>query len=92
MFPDLSNKKVDTIQKVINEKNDKPKPRINMTNKGPLHKQVIIPMPNKLGKNFTKDSASHVININHALKILNLIFALTLSFQTIKVLSLLPTM
>jgi len=67
-FPDLSNKKIDTIQKVINEKNDKLKPRINMTTKGPLHKQVIIPMPNELGKKFTKDSASHIININHALK------------------------
>ena len=68
MFPDLSNKKIDTIQKVINEKNNKPKPRINMTTKGSSHKQVNVPMPNKLGKNFTKDSTSHIININHALK------------------------
>ena len=68
MFPDLSNKKIDPIQKVINEKNNKPKLRINMTTKGSSHKQVIIPMPNKLDKNFTKDSASHIININHALK------------------------
>ena len=67
-FPDLSNKKIDTIQKVINEINNKLKPRINMTTKGPLHKQVIIPMPNKLGKKFTKDSVSQVININCALK------------------------
>ena len=68
MFPDLSNKKINTIQKVINEKNDKLKPRINMTTKGSLCKQVIVPMPNELGKKFTEDSASHVININHALK------------------------
>ena len=37
-FPKLSNKKIDTIQKVINEDKSKPKPRINMTTKGSLHK------------------------------------------------------
>ena len=47
---------------------DEPKPRINMTTKGPLCKQIIILMPNELGKRFTKDSASHIININHILK------------------------
>ena len=67
-FPDLLNKKINTIQKVINEKNDKLKPRINMTTKGPSHKQVIVLISNKLGKKFTKDSASHIININHVLK------------------------
>ena len=39
-----------------------------MTTKGPLCKQIIILMPNELGKRFTKDSASHIININHILK------------------------
>ena len=39
-----------------------------MTTKGPSHKQIIIPMPNELGKRFTKDLASHIININHILK------------------------
>jgi len=67
-FPKLLNKKINTIQKVINRDNAKPKPRINMTTKGPSHKQIIIPMPNELGKRFTKDSASHIININHILK------------------------
>ena len=56
------------IQKVINKANDKPKLRFNMTTKGPSHKQIIVPMSNKLGKRFTKDSSSYVININHALK------------------------
>jgi len=68
MFPKLSSKKIDTIQKVINENNTKPKPRINITTKGPSCKQIIIPMPNELGKRFTKDSASHIININCILK------------------------
>ena len=39
-----------------------------MTTKGPLHKQIIIPIPNKLEIRFTKDSASYIININHILK------------------------
>jgi len=68
MFPKLSNKKINTIQKVINGNNAKPKPRINMTTKGPLCKQIIILMPNELGKRFTKDLASHIININYILK------------------------
>ena len=67
-FLNLPNRKIDTIQKVINSSNNKPKPRLNMTTKGPLHKQVIAPMNNDLGKRFIKDSAAHITNINHALK------------------------
>jgi len=67
-FPKLLNKKIDTIQKVINKNKDKPKLRINMTTKGPLCKQIIILMSNELGKRFTKDSALHIININCILK------------------------
>lgn len=67
-FSELSNKKINMIQKVINEKNDKPKPRINMTTKDPSYKQIIIPITNEHSIKFTKDSAAHVININCALK------------------------
>jgi len=67
-FSKLLNKKIDTIQKVINGDNTKPKLRINMTTKGSLHKQIIIPIPNELEIRFTKDSASYIININHILK------------------------
>ena len=63
-FPNLPNAKIDLIQKVINGSNSKPKPRINMTTKGPSHKQVIVPMSNNLSKKFTKDSSMHIININ----------------------------
>ena len=56
------------VQKVINSNNGKPKPRINMTIKGSLYKQVIVPMNNRLAKNFLKDSSMHITNINHALK------------------------
>jgi len=67
-FPNLSNNKIDSIQKVINGSNDKAKLRLNMTTKGPSCKQVIIPMSYNLGKRFIKDSSSHIININWALK------------------------
>ena len=63
-FPNLPNAKIDLIQKVINGSNSKPKPRINMTMKGPSCKQVIIPISNDLSKKFIKDSSMYVININ----------------------------
>ena len=67
-FSNLPNKKINSIQKIVNGLNDKPKPRLNITMKGPSHKQVIVPMNNDLGKSFTKDFASHVTNINCAFK------------------------
>jgi len=68
MFLNLTNRKIDTIQKVINSSNDKSKPRLNMTIKGPLYKQVIVLMNNDLGKRFIKDLATHITNINYVLK------------------------
>ena len=42
-FPQLQNKKIETVQKIISSQ-DKSKPKINMTTKGPFRKQVIVPM------------------------------------------------
>ena len=67
-FLNLLNKKIDLVQKVINSFNIKPKLKINMTMKGPSHKQVIVLMNNKLAKKFIKDSNMHIVNINHTLK------------------------
>jgi len=67
-FPKLSNKKINSIQKVINGDNAKLKPRINMTTKGPLCKRIIILMTNELDKRFIKNPASHITNINCILK------------------------
>jgi len=39
-----------------------------MTTKGPLHKQVIIPMSNDNKRNFINKSSAHVSNMNRALK------------------------
>ena len=51
-----------------NGSNNKSKPRLNMTMKGPSCKQVIVLMNNELGKRFIKDSVFHITNINRALK------------------------
>ena len=66
-FPNLQNKKIKVIQKIISGQ-DKPKPKINMTTKGLSHKQVIVLMKDNNTSNFVKDSSIHVFNINHSLK------------------------
>ena len=67
-FSSLPNKKINLIQKVINGSSEKSKPKINMTTKDSSWKQVIVPINNDLSKRFTKDSSTHVINLNHTLK------------------------
>ena len=62
-FPKLQNKKIEIVQKIINSQ-DKPKPKINMTTKGPSYKQVIVPMKSKDVNILIKDSSMHIININ----------------------------
>ena len=66
-FPSLQNKKIEIVQKIISS-NKKPKLKINITTKGLLWKQVIIPMNTNSANSFIKNSSSHVININRALK------------------------
>lgn len=46
----------------------KPKPHINMTTKGPSRKQVIILMNNTNKKNFIEESSVHITNMNRTLK------------------------
>ena len=62
-FSNLQNKKIEIVQKIISSQ-DKPKPKINMTTKGPSHKQVIVPMKSDDANSFIKDLSMHVININ----------------------------
>ena len=91
-FPNLPNKKIDSIQKIVNSLNDKPKPRLNMTMKGPSHKQVIVPMNNNLGKSFTKTLHPMSLTLIMLSRVSNLMFVLTSYMQIIKVLSSLLTM
>ena len=66
-FPSLHNKKIKQIQKIISGITNL-KPHINMTTKGPLHKQVIISMSLDNANSFVKESSVHIANINRALK------------------------
>ena len=91
-FPNLPNKKIDSIQKIVNGLNDKPKPRLNMTMKGPSHKQVIVPMNNNLGKSFTKTLHPMSLTLIMLSRASNLMFVLTSYMQITEVLSSLLTM
>jgi len=66
-FPNLQNKKIEQIQKLISS-NSKPKLYINITMKGLLHKQVIVPINIDNARKFIKDSSTYIIKINRALK------------------------
>jgi len=68
MFPHLQNKKINQVQKIISGDNNKPRPHINMTMRGPSRKQIIIPINNKTANKFLKDTSIYIININRALK------------------------
>ena len=67
VFPSLQNKKIKIVQKIISS-TEKPKPKINITTKGPSQKQVIILMNINSINSFIKDLSTHIININRALK------------------------
>jgi len=66
-FPSLKADKIYNIQKIINS-DGKPKPRINITTKSLLRKQVIIPMSNNNKTKFMEDSCTYISNLNRALK------------------------
>ena len=66
-FLNLKAKKIKNIQKII-KGNSKPKPKLNMTTKGPSRKQVIVPMNNDNKMSFMENSSNHVTNLNKVLK------------------------
>ena len=66
-FPSFKADKIYNIQKIINS-DGKPKPRINITTKSLLRKQVIIPMSNNNKTKFMEDSCTYISNLNRALK------------------------
>ena len=66
IFPSLNAKKIDQVNNIVNRQ-DKTKPQIKMTTKGPSRKQIIIPMSNDNVVSFMKNSSAHVANINRAL-------------------------
>ena len=67
-FSELSNKKIEKINKTIFGKVDKLRPRINMTSKSPSRKQIIIPMSIDNANKFMLVSSKHVANLNCSLR------------------------
>jgi len=65
-FLALNTKKIDQINNIV-KGNSKSKPRIQMTTKGSLRKQVIVPMSTENNNNFMKNSALHISSINRQL-------------------------
>jgi len=67
-FPELSNKKIEELNRSIFNKSEKLKLKINMTTKSPSHKQVIVPMGSDNAKSFMTALSDHIANLNCALK------------------------
>jgi len=65
-FPSLNAQKIDQVNNIVNGQN-KPKPRIKMTTKGPSRKHIIIPMSVDNVSSFMKNSSLNVANVNRQL-------------------------
>jgi len=65
-FLALNANKIDQVNSIV-KGNPKPKPRIQITTKGPSRKQMIIPMSKENNNAFMKNSSLHVANINRQL-------------------------
>ena len=66
-FPNLQANKFENIQRIIKE-DGKPKPKLNITTKRPLRKQIIVLMNNDNRTKFVANLSAHISNINRALK------------------------
>ena len=66
-FPALNAEKIDLVNNIVNG-NDKKKPRIQSTTKGPSRKHIIIPMSSDNTTSFMKNSSGHMANINRELR------------------------
>jgi len=67
-FPELLNKKIEELNKSIFNNSAIPRPRINITTKGPSCKQIIIPMGNDNAKKIINTSSEHITNLNQTLR------------------------
>ena len=66
-FPALNVKQINQVNNIVKD-NQKLKPCIQMTTKGPSRKQIIIPISNNNNNAFMKNSTAHVTNINKLLR------------------------
>jgi len=67
IFLSVGAKKIDQINNIVKEPS-KPKPRIQITTKGPSRKQIIIYMVKDNIDRFMKNSSIHVANLNRNLR------------------------
>jgi len=68
IFPELSNKKIKELNKIIFSKTNKLRPRINMMTKSLSCKQIIISMNSDNTNKFMSSLSEHVANFNQSLK------------------------
>ena len=66
-FPVLNAREIDQVNNIIHGQ-DKSKPHIRMTTKGPSRKNIIIPMSSKNTTSFMRNSLINVANINRELR------------------------
>ena len=66
-FPALNTKQIDQVNNIVKD-NQKSKPHIQMTIKGPSRKQIIISINNNNNNAFMKNSTAHVASINRLLR------------------------
>jgi len=67
LFPALNAKQINQVNNIV-KGNPKPKPRIQMTTKGPSRKQIIVPISSDNNNSVMKNSVAHVANINKLLR------------------------
>jgi len=67
MFPTLNANKIDQVNNIVHGQN-RLKPRIKTTTKGPSRKHIIIPMSSDNTSSFMKNSSLNVANINRELR------------------------
>jgi len=63
-FPELSNKKIEELNKSIFNNSGIPRLRINIITKGPSCKQIIVSIGNDNAKKIMNTSSKHVANLN----------------------------
>ena len=67
-FPALSVNKVGKVLKIRNSRESSKKPKINITTRGLLRKEVIIPMAKHITELIINSAHTHITNVNKCLK------------------------
>ena len=68
VFPSLLVDEVEKMLKAKNSRKGSKKPRINITTREPLRKEVIIPMTKQITELIVNSAHIHITNVNKCLK------------------------